>query len=224
MISRYALYETALLKDRFDLNEGLPKGIKPHYNIYPTMEAPIVIKRGESIVAERMKWGLMAKGATDVNSIFRYKTFNVPSEKILSKHSWETAIRQNRCLVPANGFYIMTENQGIKHASYVKIKDQSLFALAGIYRSWQDPSGEEYGTYSVITIDSVMSNRMGSQRMPIIIRRDEESRWIDPAVNDVNSLYDMLRAYSTEQLDITEVSARVFSSKEDNPEFIVSIK
>ena len=31
MISRYALYTTADLSKRFDIPDGLPKGIKPSY-------------------------------------------------------------------------------------------------------------------------------------------------------------------------------------------------
>ena len=105
MISRYSLYTTADLSDRFSLKDGLPKGVKPHYNIHPTLQAPVIVNNGSHPTVERMGWGLVPKGAKDTNSVFRYKTYNVPSEKILAKHSWEIAVRHNRCLVPANGFF-----------------------------------------------------------------------------------------------------------------------
>ena len=81
MISRYALYDTASLSSRFQLAEGLPKGIKPHYNLSPTASAPVVINRNGSRIVRPMKWGLVANGAKDTNSVFRYKTYNIPSEK-----------------------------------------------------------------------------------------------------------------------------------------------
>ena len=65
MISHYALYDIATLSKRFDLTEGLPKGIKPHYNNSPTIDAPVIVNREGTRIAKLMKWGLVANGAKD---------------------------------------------------------------------------------------------------------------------------------------------------------------
>lgn len=215
MISRYALYNISELSTRFGLTKGVPKGIKPNYNYSPTKEAPIIIRDEAAAIIKPMKWGLVAQGAKDTNSVFRYKTFNIPSEKILSRHSWERAVRESRCLVPANGYYELN-GSGKKRASYVQPSDKELFAFAGVYGSWQDPEGTIHGTFSVITIEVPGTTK----RIPVIIRREDESRWLNPAITDASSLYDMLRLYPDELLQSHEVSPAVHSPKPNTPSLI----
>lgn len=222
MISRYALYTTSDLTDRFHLEGGLPKGTKPSYNISPTVTAPVIVSDDGKPALKRMKWGLIAKGAKDTNSVFRYKTYNIPSEKIFSRHSWEQAVRERRCLVPVNGFYELNE-RGKKQAYYVQTNDKALFSLAGIYSSWEDPEGITHGTFSVITIEANAGMPESSSRMPIIIKQEDEARWIDPTVGDMGSLYDMLRAYPSDQLKVIEVSPAVHSPKASGPTLIASL-
>lgn len=221
MISRYALYEIADISNRFNLTEGLPKGIKPHYNNSPTISAPVIISHEGTSIVRPMKWGLVSKGAKDTNSVFRYKTYTIPSEGIFSRHSWERAVREHRCLVPANGFYLLN-GSGKKRAYYARPKDKTLFAFAGVYSSWQDPEGTEHGTFSIITIDAVggMPGDVSSGSMPIIMKREDEVRWLDPTMTDTSSIYDMLRPYPRELLDVYEVSPAVHSPKPNQPDLI----
>ncbi|MGH7218555.1 MAG: SOS response-associated peptidase [Candidatus Microsaccharimonas sp.] len=212
MISRYALYTTSELSNRFQLSEGLPKGIKPSYNINPTASAPVIVSREGVHVAELMKWGLVAKGAKDTNSVFRYKTYNIASEKIFSRHSWEQAVRERRCLVPADGYYALN-NSGKKQAYYVQPSNKEQVAFAGVYSAWEDPEGVTHGTFSVITIDANADTPDVTDRMPVIIKREDEARWLDSTISDMGSLYDMLRPYPTGQLIAHEVSAAVHSPK-----------
>lgn len=212
MISRYALYDIAGLSKRFDITEGLPKGIRPHYNYSPTVAAPVIVNNGGTIVVERMKWGLIPNGAKDANAVFRYKTYNVPSEKVFSRHSWDIAIRERRCLVPANGFYELN-GSGKKRAFYARPKNESLFAFAGIYGFWQDPDGNMYGTFSIITTEPTADMPDSRMRMPVIISRENEARWLDSTISDVNPLYDMLRPNLGGLLNVYEVGPAVHSPK-----------
>ena len=223
MTSRYSLYTTTDLRDRFTPASGLPKGVRPHYNVHPTVQMPIIVSREGSAIVEQMGWGLVPKGAKDTNSVFRYKTYNVPSEKILAKHSWEMAVRHSRCLVPANGFYQLVGQGNEKHAYYVQLKDAPLFAFAGIYSSWDDGEGTTHATYAIITSSAPHSLRHIADRMPVVLSQNEETRWLDTSVTDANALYDMLRPISNEQLLITEVSGKDDSPKIDTPELIMPL-
>lgn len=212
MISRYALYDIAELRDHFSLAEGLPKGIKPRYNNSPTIDAPVILSQEGARVAKLMKWGLVAKGAKDTSSVFRYKTYNIPAERIFSKHSWERAVHEKRCLIPANGFYELSSS-GDKRAHYVRSKDRQLLAFAGVYGLWEDPQGVTHGTFSLITVETAHDAPTMGGRMPLVIPRENEDRWLDPSVTDVGSLYEMLRPYPTELLSGYEVGAAVHSPK-----------
>jgi len=218
MISRYALYDIADLSNHFHITEGLPKGVKPHYNNSPTLSAPVIISHEGTPIIKLMKWGLIAKGAKDTNSVFRYKTYNVPLEKIFSRHSWELAVRESRCLVPANGFYELN-GSGKKRAFYVQPNDKSLLGFAGVHSSWQDSEGVIHGTYSIITTEATSEMPNSSTRMPIIIKREDEARWLDPTITDANSLHDMLRPYSGE-LTVYEVGSALHSPKSNQPSLI----
>lgn len=56
MFERYALFEIDKLRDRYELAAGVPKGVKPSYNISPTQTAPVALIRGGQRMMERMKW------------------------------------------------------------------------------------------------------------------------------------------------------------------------
>lgn len=222
MISRYSLYTTADLRDRFALASGLPKGVRPRYNIHPTLQAPVIVRRDGQTKVEQMGWGLVPKGAKNTNSVFRYKTYNVPSEKVLAKHSWETAVRHHRCLVPANGFYQLAGQGDEKQAYYVQLKDTPLFAFAGIYSTWDD-AGTAHSTYSIITSEAPHALRHIGDRLPIILSQNEEARWLDTAVTEASDLFDMLRPISSEQLLITKVGPDIYSLKIDSPRLIAPL-
>jgi len=219
MISHYALYSTSDLSNRFELTEGLPKGIKPHYNISPTVDAPVIVAREGARTIELMKWGLIAQGAKDTNSVFRYKTYNLLSEKIFSRHSWERAVRERRCLVPANGFYELN-GSGKKRAYYVQPTSGELCAFAGVYSSWQDPEGKMHGTYSIITVEATSDMPDAGGRMPVVIKREDEERWLDASISDMGSVYDMLRPHAAGTLAVHEVSAAVHSPKPNQASLI----
>jgi len=219
MISRYALYDIAELSKRFAITEGLPKGVKPNYNVSPTVSAPVVISENGTPVVKLMTWGLMAKGAKDTNSVFRYKTYNHASENIFSRHSWEFAVRERRCLVPANGFYELN-GSGKKRAFYAELKDKKVFALAGIYSEWEDAEGKTQGTYSLLTTESTSDMPRLSGRMPLIVDAENEAAWIDPTITDASSIYKMLRPNPADLFNVFEVSPAVHSPKPNSATLI----
>lgn len=222
MISRYSLYATSDIRDHFILASGLPKGIKPRYNISPTLQVPVIVSRDDGVVAEQMGWGLTPKGVKDTNSVFRYKTYNVPSEKIFTKHSWAIAVEHNRCLVPANGFYQLVGKGDERQAYYIQQKDTPLFAFAGIYSSWDD-AGVTRSTFSIITSDTPDSLRHIGDRMPVILSQSNEARWLDVSITDTNSLFGMLRPLLSEQILIAEVGTDIYSPRINTSKLIMPL-
>lgn len=219
MISRYALYDIATLSKRFSIAAGLPKGVKPHYNNSPTISAPVIVNEAGIPGVKLMTWGLLPKGARDNNSVFRYKTHIIPSEKIYSKHSWELAVREHRCLVPANGFYELNEG-GEKRAFYAEPKDKSLFAFAGVYNSWQDSEGVTRSSFSILTTEPTSDMPDSRMRMPVIVAREEEARWLESEPFNDSSIYYMLRPNPDGLLNVYEVSPAVHSPKPNQPSLI----
>ena len=124
MSSQYSLYEIDKISKRFAPESGVPKGIKPHYNISPAQSVVAIVNRDGVKQIESMKWGFIPNGARDTNSIFRYKTYNARAEAIFDKPTWSRAIREQRCLIPANGFFEWKNLETGKTPYYIQTADQ----------------------------------------------------------------------------------------------------
>ncbi len=220
MIEHYALYEINKLTDRFGLTDGVPKGVKPRYNVSPVQPAPVITTNDAKTELSMMNWGLVPSGAKDANSVFRYKTFNVKSEKVFSKPAWETAVRQQRCIIPANGFYMTRSGGDNSDTYYFSHADESLLGLAGMYTIWTDPNGTEQRTYALLTIDSNKAMPLPFGRMPVVLHIDDEAKWVDATVQDFSSLVSMMRPYEGAPLAYRRASDDVKSAKVDTPYLI----
>ncbi len=212
MAERYALYEIEKLRDRFTLPNGVPAGVKRSYNISPTQLGAVIVSRNGVATLERMKWGFVPATAKDGNSVFRYKTYLAKSEGIFSKPTWQESIRHSRCLVPANGFYEWQQTTDGKLPYYVRPTDQDLFAFAGIYSSWTDPQGETWGTYAIITTLYDRGPKKPLQRA-VILRPGDEAEWLNPAIDDMNTLYGLMRPTPDDVLRVHRVSPDVKNTK-----------
>lgn len=220
MTSRYALFEIENLRDRFDLPDGVPAGTKRHYNISPTAGANVILLKDGKPTLTRMKWGFIPQNAPNMNSVFRYKTYISRSEAIFSKKTWEQAVRHQRCLVPANGFYEWHIQNEQKVPYFIRKRDESLFAMAGVHSSWTDPEGKEWGTFSIITIDSHSSDLHTKVVRPVILAKTDEAVWLDAAVDDMSTLYSMMKGYTDDTLVIERVGEKINSTKVNVPELI----
>lgn len=220
---RYALHDTAALRDRFSLGVGLPKGVRPYYNIAPATTVSTIVTTDGVRNVTPMTWGLVPKGSTNTNSIFRYKTYTTPSEKLLSRHSWEAAVRHNRCIVPANGYYELLGKGSEQRAYYIRATNSPLIGFAGIYTEWTDKAGTPQRFVSILTINTAPGALPGDDTMPIILSESEESRWLDTSLSDVTNLYDMLRQYPVNQLTVEQVGPEVHSKKFNQPSAVTPL-
>ena len=221
MTSRFALFETDKISKRFAPDAGVPKGVKPNYNISPAQLVPVIVMRGGTRQIETMKWGFIAPGAKDANAVFRYKTHIARSEGIFDKPSWSGAIRTQRCLIPANGWYEWRNNETDKTPYFIRPNGETPFAFAGIYDSWTDPDGTVWGMCAIITTDSGTDSIMVPSRLPVVVAPDDEADWLDPTIGDINSLYKIMRPLEHDQVTVMRVSDMVNSVKATGPDLIV---
>jgi putative SOS response-associated peptidase YedK len=223
MTSRYALYDIDKISKRFAPESGVPKGVRPSYNINPAASVPVIVNRDGINQISVMKWGFIPNGAKNTNAIFRYKTQIARSEGIFDKPTWANVIRTQRCLIPANGFYEWRTSESDRTPYYIRPTDQPLFAFAGVYGTWTDPGGIEWGMCAIITTNSGVDSVMTPSRLPVIVHPDDESDWLNPAIGDINSLYKIMRPYDATALAIIRVSNDINSTKTDNPSLIVPL-
>lgn len=215
MIERYTLFDIGLLRDRYNLTDGLPKGIKPSYNRKPGMLQPVIIEQDGKRIAERMLWGFLPDHAKNTNSIFRFKSYAVKSEVIFTKPSTSTAIRTQRCLVPVNGFYVWHKTADGVVAFHVTRADKQPFSLAGVYSSWKTPDGAVERTFSVVTCEANDDLAEYTARMPVLVHPDDEASWLSADVYDATPLYAIMRPCPNGVLFLTPVDPRIATIKKD---------
>lgn len=227
MCGRYTLWELDMLGDRFAIGQQEFDGIKTElhatYNIAPTQTEPTIIQKGKKRHIALMRWGYVAPWMKDIKDTFKYTSFNARSEDIFIKPMWKRAIREARCLVPANGFYEWVHTKSGKQPYFIRPKDQELFGFAGVYGTWNDAEGREWPTYAILTTQSIGPMLDVHYRMPVIVHPKDEARWLDKSNDTLESIAGIMRPYEDGELEIVKVSKDVNSSRIDNPQLITPL-
>ena len=153
------------------------------------------------------KWGLIPFWVRDEKTAesIRNMTANAKAETAASLPSFREAIKKRRCLIPSTGFYeyhhISTSpNNRIEKDAIpykINVQDTEIFTLAGIYDEWKNPETKEtVTTFTVLTVPAselcmkINNGGRNPGRMPVIIKIEDEEKWISPTLkdNDVKSL------------------------------------
>lgn len=228
MCGRYTLYQTEELADRFEFNEDefdeVRADVRPRYNVAPEQVMPVVTEdenRDRHLML--MRWGFMPVWAKDERDVFKYRTFNARAEGLFDKVTWKRAARTSRCLVPSNGFYEWRDRPNGKQPYFIKPHQGELFAFAGIYRNWRDKDGAEYGTYAIVTTNANDQMSFVHNRMPVILKRNDEEHWLERDNDDPATLESLLVPYPDGQLDLRPVSRAVNTIRTDSEQLLTPV-
>jgi putative SOS response-associated peptidase YedK len=66
---------------------------------------------------------------------------NARSESAAIKPAFRDALKLRRCLVPADAFYEWSRAEKTKQPYCFEVNHGELFAFAGLWERWNDPSG-----------------------------------------------------------------------------------
>lgn len=187
-----------------------------HENGFDYHVSPIITS-SKPTELQPFKWGLVPWWAkTEADGLrMRTQTLNCISEEMYDKPSFKDAAKNNqRCLIPCTGFYEwrwMDEKGKSKVPYHIKLKDQELFSIAGLYSRWKNKDTEQYYfSYTVLTTTAnpLMSKIHNSKkRMPVLLPREFEKDWLNPNLtkDDVLAL--------CQPLDDTRMSAYTISKR-----------
>ncbi len=112
--------------------------------------------------------------------------------------------------MPATGFYEWDKKRKPSQPYYFQLKDESIFAFAGLYDVWRDPrDGTDVRSYTIIT---TQANDLVGQihpRMPVILRREDEEDWLNPDITEPERLLPLLTPYPPDEMQAVRVSPAV---------------
>jgi putative SOS response-associated peptidase YedK len=220
MCGRFTLAVPAeQLARQFQLEQTLE--LAPRYNIAPTQQVAAV-RAGESgRELVMMRWGLVPSWAKDPSVGSRM--INARSETAAEKPAFRNAIKQRRCLIPADGFYEWQQLADGKQPFHITLADRAPFALAGLWEHWKTPEGGWLHSCTVLTTEANELMRPLHDRMPVIVPPEQYGRWLDPSVRESELLQDLFAPYPSEQMVAYPVSKSVNRVGNEGPELVTPL-
>ena len=222
MCGRFTLFtDIEEIKERFDIQGSFDLEYQFSYNIAPSQSVLSVINDGVRNRLGYLRWGLIPFWAKDEK--VGYKMINARAETIAEKASFRNAYKKKRCLIIADSFYEWKKTPERKIPMRIKLKNHAPFGMAGLWESWKSPEGISIYSCSVIT--TVPNELMTSihDRMPVILKPEDEKDWLNPSINDPAYLQQYLKSFDSEQMEAFEVSTDVNSTKNNSPNLIQQI-
>ncbi|HEY0663564.1 MAG TPA: SOS response-associated peptidase, partial [Thiobacillaceae bacterium] len=208
MCGRYALTSPpAAIAERFHLL-WTPE-IAPHYNIAPSQMVPAVRETGEGREVAFLKWGLIPWWARDAH--VGAKLVNARAESLAEKPAFRDAYRHRHCVVPADAFYEWKAVAGRKQPYCVRMRDTSLFGMAGLWERWKASDGQVVESCAIVTVDANPLVAPLHDRMPLILAPADYDAWLAAAT------LALPHAVPAEEMTAYPVSPIVSDAKNDVP-------
>jgi putative SOS response-associated peptidase YedK len=224
MCGRYTQHQsTDQIVIRFEVTSVLQEA-KARYNIAPTQMAPIVIQDASSGERrlESARWGLIPSWARDMT--IGSRLLNARSETAAEKPSFRSALSRRRCLIPTDGYYEWKMVGKTRQPLYYHLRNSELFAFAGLWETWQSPEGQSVHSFTILTTEPNALAAEAHDRMPVILRPEQEALWLDPEVQDVQRLKPIYTPFPEALMDVYPVSSRVNKPIDDDAGLIARLE
>lgn len=211
MCGRYSqAADLKTLKRRFGLEGEV--ALKPRYNLAPSQEGPVVVGNSPRRL-KLMRWGLVPSWAEGPS--LGPRLINARAETLAERPAFHRAFQSRRCLVLADGFYEWRKEKGAKVPMRFVLRNREPFAFAGLWETWKDPQGPELQSFTIVTTGANELLKPVHDRMPAILRPEQEALWLDAGFNDTRALSRLLAPYPPEEMEGYAVSPLVNSPRND---------
>ena len=137
--------------------------IKTSGEIFPTDTVPVQTGMGRF---QPMKWGFVGFDGKPV--------INARSETALEKPMFQKPMREQRCLIPASGYYEW-QKDGAKKIKYQLYIPNRLMYFAGC---WRQEKNSQLCTFVILTRPATGGVEVIHDRMPVIIPQNRIDDWL----------------------------------------------
>lgn len=224
MCGRFTLTATySEIINRFDIKATIQEELyNPSFNVAPSHSVLSVVNDGSKNRLGYLRWGLIPPWSKDIN--MGYKMINARAETLNERASYRNPYKKKRCLVIADSFYEWRRNEDkSKTPMRIKLKSSNLFAMAGLWETWKSPSGVTIYSCTIITTEPNELVKNIHNRMPVILKPEDEKIWLDTSIEDTTYLDDLLNPFPEDLMETYEVSPLVNSPKNNSPYLIQKI-
>jgi putative SOS response-associated peptidase YedK len=194
------------------------------YNIAPTQQVAVIRQAGgggRELLS--MRWGLVPSWAKD--ETIGNRMINARAETVLDKPAFRNAMRQRRCLIPADGFYEWQKrDKGGRQPYRITRLDEEPFAFAGLWEQW-DKTRDRPPLLSC-TILTTNANALVApihDRVPVMLTADDFAMWLETGIWSAEQAATMCRPFPAAATAATPVSPLVNRAGNDEPVCIAPI-
>jgi putative SOS response-associated peptidase YedK len=200
---------------RFSLRKIPPRDYKS-FDTRPANTSAVVYADDDGKpVLEDMKWGFQLERKTPPHKMLLFNT----RDDNAFKGFWKPMITKRRALIPATGYFEWTKPpKGTpKQKYFYHPKQMDLFSFAGVWSNWKDSVGQEIKAFSIITTEPNKEAAKVHNRMPVILRKEDEASYLDPSKTEQKDIEPFLHPYRDNGLEVFEVSnnTRAFESNDN---------
>jgi putative SOS response-associated peptidase YedK len=105
-----------------------------------------------------------------------------------------------------------------------EVNEGELFAFAGIWDRWRDPSGQWVKSCSILTTTPNAVTSAVHDRMPVILDPDSYDLWLDPGMTNVAAVSDLLKLFDARLMRCYPVSTRINHVANDDKECSAAVE
>jgi putative SOS response-associated peptidase YedK len=190
--------------------------VRPRYNVAPGDDVlAVTTDRAGAPRGELLRWGLVPGWADSPTA--GLKMINARCETVAQRPAYRRSFQSMRCLIIADGFYEWQRTEARKHAFHITAEGRSLFAFAGLWAVWHGPRDEVLRSCTILTTAANSAVAPLHDRMPVILPREAEAAWIDPATSPAE-LFELLGGLSASRTRVRAVGPAVNDARHDGPE------
>ena len=216
MCGRFTITDPRQLALRFDLAELAE--LPARFNVAPTQPVPVVTMQHRLVMA---RWGLVPSWAKDLSVGSRM--INARAESLETRPAFKDALPARRCLVLGDGFFEWKKEGKLRRPFHLHLASGAPFAFAGLWDEWRAPDGQLVVSCTIVTTDPNALVAPIHDRMPAILLPEAEARWVDPSIQDLADLVEVLQPYPSHLMEAFEVASTVNSPANDVPECVVRV-
>ena|SRR5450830_759099 len=183
MCISYQATKPIVLADTF--NATVPDNLSWPDEVWQDYAAPIITGDGNTRTVSVASYGMVPKRHIP-DGVKKFTTMNARSETLGAKRSYSMPWREGQlCLVPMNQYYEPNWETGKHERWKIGMADGSPFAVAGLWRTWDEPDGTTAQSFTQLTInadDHLLMRRFhrpgDEKRSLVIVPPDAWDDWL----------------------------------------------
>ena len=197
--------------------------LQASYNITPSQQVACVrvAPNNQHRECVLLRWGLIPSWSKDPS--IGNKLGLARGETVAEKPAFRKAYRSRRCLVLADGYYEWKREGNVKVPYYIHLKGNQPFAFAGLWEHWEISPNNLIKSCAIITTASNKLMEPIHPRMPVILEQKQYDVWLNPKIQDVDTLNSFLRPYPESEMIGYPVSSVVNNPSNDSERCVVPL-